>query len=1284
MKPPPTGTPSSCSLPSRPQLGSVRLRQLALAAALAGASASAPAVTTLWIRSGLAGPGAWDAAANWSPGLPTPADTALIATTNVFVQGPNLATALHLGIGSGVVTIGDFDPGTLQVGGTVSIQGGRLSLNYGSLSCHTLELSTLGSYTDTKAGQLTLTGATPTIHLAPVTLTLNSQVAGTSGLNLIGPGTLVLAGTNTYSGATTVGPGSTLQVGNGGATGNLGPGTVTLQGQLSFNRSETLVAANDLRGTGSVTKSGSGTLVLTGNNTYAGGTTIASGTLQVGDGGTTGSLGTGAVSNHGTLVFNRNDAIVFDQVISGPGNLVHASSSLLVLAANQTYTGTTTITAGSLLVGNGGTTGSLGTGAVSNQGSLIFNRSDDLVVANVISGSGNLIQNSAATLVLTANHSYTGGTLIAAGTLQVGSGGGSGTLGTGPVNNLAALVINRDEALVLANAIGGTGSLRQSGAGLLALTGANTYAGTTTIDAFTSLQVGNGGTAGTLGSGDVHNDGTLSFARSDTLLVANALHGTGALRQTSNGTLILSGDNTYSGPTTIATGTLQVGNGGATGTLGSGPVVNQSRLVFQRSQDLEVSNVISGPGNVVQNGPGALIFTADQTYTGSTAIAAGSTLQVGNGGTTGALGPGDVTNLGTLVFNRSDAVTFSQNLAGSGSLRQAGTGTLTVTSALNLTGGVTVAAGTLRVGDGGTTGALGSGPVVTHGRLVFQRSDAVTLDRAVSGTGQLRHSGTGTLTLAAAHTHTGGTFIDGGGTLRVVTPSGLGGGEVNLSRGALIVDSTLAPARFQVTIPGAYTQAAGTTLELGFRGGPSASADQLAIGGRASLSGTLRLVSTGEFRPSCLSRFLLLQANGGVTGRFATLQATFTSSPLLEPQLTYGASEVALSWRQLSFQPYAVTPNQNAVATALDALPPASSSSALALLDHLDYAFLPDVAPGLRQAFDQLAPSGFTSLLTLPLTLAEQRGDQFLQRAGELRADPRPFYRALLRDRAASATAFDDYLDNPWGLYLEFPVPSASVADDARTRGYDVTARGLTLGADRRLGEESVLGVAGHYRTAEADLHGGGRVETTSAGADVYAVLGRSGWHLDGLLGVDQHSFDTRRPSLDREARGSTDALSWTALGGGGYDWSSGPLRLGTLVAAHYTATKFDAFAEQGSLAPLHFAGQSITRWNAQAGVDLRYHVHLGSWMLVTPSLYAAWRHDFSDARPHLDARLVAGSGQSYRIEGPVFGGDGFLGRAGLTFQWRPAVQTSLSYTKQFGRSGQSSDQFVLTGRLSF
>jgi outer membrane autotransporter protein len=740
-----------------------------------------------WVNAG--GSASWFEPTNWSPSVPTPADDAFVNNgRTALVEGLSTATAANLSINNGGVTVGNIDPGTLTVDGEISVgtvgSPGRLTLNYGTVSVNTLTVGTSGTYSDTPFGTLNLTGTDPTIRMAiGVNVVVNSQVTGTSGLTKAGLGTLTLANNNTYTGGTTISVG-TLQVGNGGGSGALGSGDVNNNGTLAFNRNNGSVVGNLITGSGSLRQSGSGTTILTADNTYTGGTSVDAGILQIGNGGTTGSFGTGPVTNNAKLAFNRSDDVTINNLISGTGNLTQMGLGTLILTADNTYSGGTTISNGTLQVGNGGTSGSIGSGNVNNRGNLVFNRSDDITVANQISGTGNFIHAGSGDLTLTGNNTYSGTTTITNGTLRVGDGGTSGSLGTGAVIDNSALVFNRSDTVIANNQISGTGTLTQMGDGTLTLTGNNTYSGTTTISNGT-LQVGNGGTSGSLGTGNVVNEGALAFNRSDNIVVSNSVSGSGNLRQAGSGTTTLTADNTYSGGTTISSGTLQVGNGGTTGAIGSGNVTNNATLAFNRSNEIVVSNTISGSGSLRQVGSGTTTLIADNTYTGSTVITNG-TLQVGNGGTSGSLGTGNVTNNSRLKFNRSDDITVGNQISGTGSLIQAGDGTTTLTANNTYSGTTVITNGTLQIGDGGTSGSLGTGAVTNDARLVFNRNDSTTVNNLITGTGELVQLGTNTLTLTANNTYNGTTTISNG-----AVQVGNGGTSGSLGSGNVMNDGTL-------------------------------------------------------------------------------------------------------------------------------------------------------------------------------------------------------------------------------------------------------------------------------------------------------------------------------------------------------------------------------------------------------------------------------------------------------------------------------------------------------------
>lgn len=487
--------------------------------------------------------------------------------------------------------------------------------------------------------------------------TFGGTITGSGALTQNGSSLVVLTGNNTYTGGTTINSG-TLQVGVGGTTGGI-VGNVVDNGVLAIARSDTVTFPGVISGNGLFLQAGTGTVIFTGNNTYTGTTAIYSGKLQLGDGGSNGSVAgnifIGVKSASASLIIDRNNTLTLPGNIYGIGSLSQSGAGTTVLTADNSYTGGTTISAGTLQLGDGGTSGSI-VGNVTDNGTLAFDRTDSVTFAGAISGTGALNQIGSGTTILTADNTYTGGTTISAGTLQLGNGGTTGSI-VGNVTDNGALAFDHSDNVTFAGTISGSGALNQIGSGTTILTGNNTYSGVTTISAGV-LQLGNGGTTGSI-AGPVVDNTSLVVDNSSTVALPGVISGSGALSQIGSGTTVLTGDNTYSGGTTISAGTLQLGNGGTTGSI-VGNVTDNGMLVFNRSDNITYADIVSGSGGLTQLGPGTLTLQGAQTYTGPTNALGGvleldgsiqsATATVGANGTLSGFGNiyADVTNQGIL------------------------------------------------------------------------------------------------------------------------------------------------------------------------------------------------------------------------------------------------------------------------------------------------------------------------------------------------------------------------------------------------------------------------------------------------------------------------------------------------------------------------------------------------------------------------------------------------------------------------------------------------------------
>ncbi len=481
-----------------------------------------------------------------------------------------------------------------------------------------------------------------------------------------------------------------------GLTGNIG-----VTGALYFMQNSDVELASSITGTGAIQKSGSGTLVLTGAGSHGGGTTISAGALQIGNGGTTGAIA-GDITNNAALIFDRSDAVTYSSIISGTGEIRQVGTGILTLTGTNTYAGGTTISAGTLQLGDGGTTGAIA-GNVTNHGILAFNRSDTVTFSDTISGNGAVSQVGSGTTILSGSNTYLGGTTISSGMINarnaaaLGFGGVSVASGAALEVQFGVAVVNN--ALTLnGTGVAGGGAFRNV-SGSTTMAGGITLGSASRINADSGTLILNGGITGA--------DRSLIFGGAGFIAVNDAITtGTGALIKDGSGSLTLLGTNTYTGTTTIEAGWLGVHNGRAIADTGAviinapgmlnilasetiGSLSGDGRVLLQVGQRLTTggddrSTTFSGAIDQVAGiassfakiGTGTLTLSGNSTYIGATtidggtlsvngSIASSSMTTVNSGGTLGGNGiVGNTTiNGGTLAPGNSiDLLTVQGNL----------------------------------------------------------------------------------------------------------------------------------------------------------------------------------------------------------------------------------------------------------------------------------------------------------------------------------------------------------------------------------------------------------------------------------------------------------------------------------------------------------------------------------------------------------------------------------------------------------------------------------------------
>ncbi|MEY2427975.1 MAG: fibronectin-binding autotransporter adhesin [Verrucomicrobiota bacterium] len=540
--------------------------------------------------------------------------------------------------------------------------------------------------------------------------------------------------------------------------------------------------------------------------------------------------------------------------ISGDGQLFPEGTGQSYLRGTNTYTGGTELGfstvpfSGTVNFNNGS---AFGSGTITlwthgNGGALVLEGSSAVTVPNdvaVASATTNNIVGNTAGLTFSGNWS------LGANLLTLGAGATAG------------------KQTIISGVVSGTAGLTVYNSGTVVLSGINTYTGTTTINSPAVFTIGG---AGQLNNGsyanNIVNNGTFNYNSTASQGLSGTISGTGPLKQSNAGTLILTHANTYTGGTTVSSGgtlciTADSALGAAAGALtlnggclknnNSAPAVTASRTItlgassgyldagWAPSNPLTIGAKLTGTGRLhinLDGSPVVLTNTAND-YTGNTII--------------GTNGPGYY-SLGTQAWLKLGASGVIPSGSGKGNvfIYQAYNGLLDLAGFSQTINGLS--------GDGIVNNSVGNGAL-----SVGSNNQTSTFSGIIENTGgslALTKLGTGTLTLAGANTYTGSTTVSAG-TLALGNGGSIGVSAVTVASGAKLANSTTNPA----SIGGSATLSSGALASFTAVGGTSSALGQISVGGNLTLNAnTLTISVSGS--ALAIGTYRLLDCAGTLTG----------------------------------------------------------------------------------------------------------------------------------------------------------------------------------------------------------------------------------------------------------------------------------------------------------------------------------------------------------------------------------------------------------------------------------
>jgi uncharacterized protein with beta-barrel porin domain len=592
----------------------------------------------------------------------------------------------------------------------------------------------------------------------------------------------------------------------------------------------------------------------------------------------------------------------------------------------------------------------------------------------------------------------------------------------------------------------------------------------------------------------------------------------------------------------------------------------------------------------------------------------------------------------------------------------------------------------------------------------------------LSGGGDLTQIGGGTVSLWGASPNFSGTYRISGGAFNLLSTLGsvstpatvlVDPGSFMTGVGPLVGTltnhGTISPGNSPGTLSvvGSYTQTPGSTYIAEIAS--ASNYDRIAVTGApgtATLAGNISPVLLGGYRPLGNTVFPgVVSASGGITGSFNPLANPFFA-PTLYWQPRYSATSFDLVVRRDYANPgLGLNSNQLAVGTMLNGLAGATSGDVNNVLNAIDS--LP-AAANVQDAYKQISPKKAGALANLGFVAANFQVRNLATRTTNLRfvqggsgggvsslatgglkcnysrqsGVMLAYNGGFLHDLFTARREFQAP-ESRWGLFADGGAAFGTQSSTSNQTGYNFTLGGLTLGADYRVTDHFLVGLAtGYSNTASAFYGTGGSVTVNTIPFNAYAAYFSGPWYAYGSLGYALNLYNLRRSvnfdGLGRTATSSTTGNQLNLYGEAGYDLKFSRMILTPAATLSYSGLWLGGFTEGNAGAlNLHVGPQNASSVQTGVGGRVTLPLKMGS-MIMVPQAYAFYQHEFDNGSRGLNASLSQGSG-TFTWQTDAAGQNFALVGASLTAGLRENLFAQVNFNAEVGRHNTST-QFINAG----